>query len=81
MAEVILHSTPACGPCRGLEASFKRAGVDYEKVDLSLPENAELAASLKARGLGQTPIVIAGDITFSGMQPHLIEEVIKRYGK
>ncbi|MGO2778223.1 glutaredoxin family protein [Glutamicibacter arilaitensis] len=76
---VTLYSTPSCGPCRGLEGSFKRAGIAFTKVNLALPTNAELVASLKARGLTQTPIVIAGDIEFSGMQPDKIEKVISLY--
>lgn len=80
MASVTLFTSPTCSPCRVLKARFDRAGIDLDVIDLSTDENAELAASLKARGFSQTPIVIAGDIEFAGMIPDKIQAVIDRFG-
>lgn len=81
LAVVTLYTSPICPPCRVLKGRLERAGVDFDVVDLAADENRELVASFKARGLVQTPIVIADDIEFAGFNPHEIQKVIERFGR
>lgn len=79
---VILYSQPSCQPCRLIGNEFEAKGVPFEVVDISAPENARLLSHYRERGFASTPIITDGaDIEFAGFQPHLVQEVINRYGK
>lgn len=64
---VVLYTKQGCGPCAALEGALRRAEIDYEKVDLSA--NEEARQHLQALGYQQAPVIIAGNLHWSGINP------------
>lgn len=69
-------SKPSCGQCTATIRALDKAGIEYEKTDMSQDQEAlELALSL---GHQAAPVVIAGDDSWSGFRPDKIEELAEK---
>jgi glutaredoxin len=58
---IVILSTPDCQRCNTVERHLVNKGVPHVKVDLTLPENADLYAVFKERGLTRVPQTFKGD--------------------
>ena len=55
--KVTVYSKPQCVQCDRTEKLLKASGVDFEKIDVTLPENAAHLERLKAWGYMSAPVV------------------------
>ena len=58
---ITVLSTPTCHKCKFVAKHLDAKGVDYEYIDLSLPENAAWVELFRARGLTNVPQTFKGD--------------------
>jgi glutaredoxin-like protein NrdH len=64
---VTVYTLPACVQCESTKRFLKKNDVPFEVVDLSQDENA--MSLVKTLGYQAAPVVIAGDVHWSGFQP------------
>lgn len=70
---VTVYSKPACVQCDATYRALDRKGIDYDVVDLTIdPTALEVVRTL---GYLQAPIVVAGDVHWSGFCPDRIDEL------
>lgn len=73
---ITIYTAPNCQPCRLTKREFDRAGVSVNETPLAdVP--VEQINAWKAQGLTSAPIVIAGDLIWSGMRPDMIKRAIE----
>lgn len=85
--EVIVHtkSSSYCGQCVTTMRALETAGIEFTEAEgVDLPENANLLAEFKARGLASAPIVVVKRWTsdksyeqeeWAGFRPDKISEL------
>lgn len=54
--ELVIASTPDCGRCQQWSNLLTRRGVPHQLVDVTRPENSELARTVKKLGYTQAPV-------------------------
>lgn len=67
---VVVYAKNQCQPCRLTKRAFDRNGVKY--VEKWVDQDPEALAEIKALGYLQVPVVVAGDVHWSGFRPDLI---------
>ncbi|TXH22920.1 MAG: glutaredoxin-like protein NrdH [Mycobacterium sp.] len=68
---ITVYTKPACVQCNATYKALDKAGISYEKVDISVDADArEYVMSL---GYLQAPVVVAGDQHWSGFRPDRIK--------
>lgn len=72
-----VYSKPSCVQCTATYRHADKVGADYEIHDLTAPESADMLEMFKAEGLFQAPVVVAGEVTWSGFRPDLIDQHAK----
>lgn len=71
---VTVYSKPGCVGCNATKSKLARLGKEYVEVDISSdPEGLEIVRSL---GYQQVPVVVAGDIHWSGYSPDKLAALI-----
>lgn len=60
---ITVYSKPSCVQCTQTKKWLDRAGVEYRTIDISLPENAEILASIKELGYSGAPVVVVSEFT------------------
>ena len=72
-----VYTTPDCVQCRPTKRKLTNAGVPFEEVDLTLPENAAEADRIRSLGYSQAPVVMTsyGD-EWTGFRPDLLDVYI-----
>ena len=70
---VIVYSKSNCQPCRLTKRAFDSKGVDY--IEKRVDEYPEALAEIKALGYLQVPVVVVGDVHWSGLNPDLINSL------
>ena len=73
---VTLYSKPVCVQCNATKRAFKKAGVEYEEIDLS--QNEKALNKVKSLGYSAAPVVIAGSEHWSGFRPDKIKEIAEK---
>ncbi len=73
---IIVYSKPRCVQCDATYRALNKLGVDYSIVDVTQDqESLELILSL---GYQQAPVVMAGDVHWSGYRPDQIKAVAEQ---
>ena len=74
--EVTVFSKPACVQCDATYRALDKKGIAYTVVDIS----ADALALERVRALGhlQAPVVVAGDVSWSGFRPDQINALAAR---
>ena len=67
---VTVYTKPACVQCTATLKALKRQGIAYEKVDITIDDEAR--DYVMALGYTQAPTVIAGAEHWSGFRPDRI---------
>ena len=73
MFTVIVYTKPRCVQCDATKRALKRAGVEYQAIDVS--SDSEALTTLLTLGYQQVPVVVAGDERWSGFRPELISNL------
>ena len=69
-----LFTKPGCPPCKGTQKALDKAGVLYEKFDIT--EDPEARARVEALGYLSAPVVVVNaDLHWSGFRPDRIAEL------
>lgn len=69
--EVIVYSKPACPQCTMTKKALTQKGVAFIEEALS----AETLEKFAAKGFRSAPIVVAGEQSWAGFQPDLINSL------
>ena len=70
---VIVYSKSNCQPCRLTKRAFDSKGLEY--IEKRVDEDPEALAEIKALGYLQVPVVVAGDVHWSGLNPPMINSL------
>lgn len=73
-APVVVYSKPHCQQCTATKRRLRAKGVEFEQA--SLLDEGNLAAA-KALGHKEAPVVVVGDVSWSGFRPDLIDDLVK----
>lgn len=68
---VTLYTSQGCVQCNATVREFKKNGISYEVVDMSVDEEA--LNRVKAMGFASAPVVFAGEDSWSGFRPDKIK--------
>ncbi|MCZ9635382.1 glutaredoxin domain-containing protein [Rhodococcus sp. BH5] len=67
---VQFHTYP---PCNATYRALDKAGIEYNVIDIT--ENAQARDYVMSLGYLQAPVVVAGDVHFSGFRPDEISKL------
>lgn len=70
---ITLYSMPRCVQCDATKRAFKKQGIAFEEVDITVDEAAR--DHVKALGYTQAPVVFAGEESWSGFRPDKIKAI------
>jgi len=74
MTQVTVYTKPACVQCNAVFRALDKAGIAYEKVDISI--DSEARDYVMSLGYLQAPVVYAGpNDHFSGFRPDRIKQL------
>ncbi len=72
--EVIVYSTPFCGPCEELKAYLRSRRIQFTVKDPHM--DAAAADYLESRGLYTTPVLRVGEEILSGFEPAQVDALL-----
>lgn len=73
MSQVIVYSKPACVQCTATQDRLIKDGIPHEVIDISVDDDAR--EKVMALGYSSAPVVVAGDVHWSGFKPDKIKEL------
>lgn len=73
MPPVTVFSKAGCQPCRMTKIHLKKAGIEFEEVDVTTDPDA--VKTLEDLGYQQVPVVMVGDESWSGLRMDRIKEL------
>ena len=71
---VTLYTKPGCVQCNATYRYLDKKGIAYQSVDVSVDNEA--LEKIVSMGYQQAPVVIAGDVHWSGFRPDMIEGLV-----
>ncbi|WP_394373372.1 glutaredoxin-like protein NrdH [Lelliottia amnigena] len=70
---IIIYTRNDCVQCHATKRAMESRGVEFEMVNVDLvPEAAD---ALREQGFRQLPVVIAGETSWSGFRPDMINRL------
>ena len=73
---ITIYTRNDCVQCHATKRAMENRGFDFEMINVDrVPEAAE---ALRAQGFRQLPVVIAGDLSWSGFRPDMINRLHTR---
>ncbi|MEX9252620.1 glutaredoxin-like protein NrdH [Pseudenterobacter timonensis] len=70
---IIIYTRNDCVQCHATRRALESRGVTFEMVNVdTVPEAAD---TLRAQGFRQLPVVIAGEMRWSGFRPDMINRL------
>ncbi|ANG93875.1 glutaredoxin-like protein NrdH [Enterobacteriaceae bacterium 155047] len=70
---ITIYTRNDCVQCHATKRAMESRGVAFEMVNVdSVPDAAE---TLRAKGFRQLPVVIAGETSWSGFRPDMINRL------
>ncbi|MBT2263492.1 glutaredoxin-like protein NrdH [Rhodococcus erythropolis] len=70
---ITVYTKPACVQCNATYRALDKAGIEYDVIDIT--ENAQARDYVMSLGYLQAPVVVAGDVHFSGFRPDEIKKL------
>ncbi|EOZ9386607.1 TPA: glutaredoxin-like protein NrdH [Enterobacter bugandensis] len=70
---IIIYTRNDCVQCHATKRAMESRGVAFEMVNIDLVPDA--ADTLREQGFRQLPVVIAGDTSWSGFRPDMINRL------
>jgi glutaredoxin-like protein NrdH len=75
MPLVTVYSKPNCQACMATKKTLTRKGIPFDVIDVTEDQAAfDLIVSM---GFTSAPVVIAGDLAWSGFQPDKINQLVQ----
>ena len=75
-ATITVYTKPACVQCNATYKALDKAGIAYEKVDISIDDEAR--EYVLALGYLQAPVVVTDSEHWSGFRPDRIKALSKQ---
>lgn len=75
-APITVYSLPSCVQCTATQRALDKAGLAYRVVDLAVDDVA--LERVRALGHQSAPVVVDGDVHWSGFRPDLIAQAAQR---
>ena len=72
--EIIVYSSPFCGPCEQLKEDLRSRRIPFTVRDPHMDEGA--AEYLESRGLFTTPVLRVGEETLAGFQRAQVDALL-----
>lgn len=70
---ITIYTRNDCVQCHATKRAMENRGFDFEMINVDrVPEAAE---ALRAQGFRQLPVVIAGDLSWFGFRPDMINRL------
>lgn len=73
-SDLTVYTSPGCMPCRATIRKLNQLGIEYARVDVT--EDPDALAFIKSLGYSQAPVVVAGDVHWSGYAPDKIARAV-----
>ena len=70
---IIIYTRNNCVQCHATKRAMESRGFDFEMVNVDL--QPDLADSLRDQGFRQLPVVVAGETSWSGVRPDMINRL------
>lgn len=70
---IIIYTRNDCVQCPATKRAMESRGVAFEMVNIDQVPDA--ADTLRAQGFRQLPVVVAGDTSWSGFRPDMINRL------
>ena len=70
---IIIYTRNDCVQCYATKRAMESRGVAFEMVNIDLVPDA--ADTLREQGFRQLPVVIAGETSWSGFRPDMINRI------
>ncbi|EKK5548852.1 glutaredoxin-like protein NrdH [Enterobacter hormaechei] len=70
---IIIYTRNDCVQCHATKRAMESRGVAFEMVNIDQVPDA--ADTLRAQGFRQLPVVVAGDTSWSGFRPDMINRL------
>lgn len=70
---IIIYTRKDCVQCHATKRAMESRGFDFEMINVDLVPDA--ADMLRAQGFRQLPVVIAGETSWSGFRPDMINRL------
>ncbi|MGQ5696325.1 glutaredoxin-like protein NrdH [Rhodococcus erythropolis] len=70
---ITVYTKTACVQCNATYRALDKAGIEYDVIDIT--ENAQARDYVMSLGYLQAPVVVAGDVHFSGFRPDEIKKL------
>ncbi|HED2267192.1 MAG: glutaredoxin-like protein NrdH [Citrobacter freundii] len=70
---IIIYTRNNCVQCHATKRAMESRGFDFEMVNVDL--QPDLADNLRAQGFRQLPVVVAGETSWSGFRPDMINRL------
>lgn len=70
---ITIYTRNDCVQCHATKRAMESRGVAFEMVNVDVVPDA--AETLRARGFRQLPVVIAGETSWSGFRPDMINRL------
>lgn len=72
---IIIYTRNNCVQCHATKRAMESRGFDFEMVNVDL--QPDLADNLRDQGFRQLPVVVAGETSWSGFRPDMINVCIR----
>ena len=70
---IVIYTRNNCVQCHATKKAMESRGLDFEMVNVDLqPDQAD---SLRAQGFRQLPVVVAGETSWAGFRPDMINRL------
>lgn len=70
---IIIYTRSDCVQCHATKRAMESRGVAFETVNID--QQPEAADTLRAQGFRQLPVVVAGETSWSGFRPDMINRI------
>lgn len=70
---IIIYTRNDCVQCHATKRAMESRGVAFEMVNID--QQPEAADTLRAQGFRQLPVVMAGETSWSGFRPDMINRI------
>lgn len=71
---ITIYTRNDCVQCHATKRAMESRGVEFEMVNIDL--DPEAADTLREQGFRQLPVVIAGETSWSGFRPDMINRLL-----
>ncbi|ALB63798.1 Glutaredoxin-like protein NrdH, required for reduction of Ribonucleotide reductase class Ib [Cronobacter condimenti 1330] len=70
---ITIYTKNDCVQCHATKRALESRGIAFDTINLD--EQPEAVDTLRAQGFRQLPVVLAGDLSWSGFRPDMINRL------